>query len=209
MISRIDHGRCYQLNLCIRLHAQVNSTAPAIFGAAVRSTATRLRRLGHWPEEWQTPADDHEFQPRALLADSGPHRADGADQGHRTPQSRRRWRSGTARFRQGRGRKRHDRRPDAQRSIAGLPTRHRCCPGSAGDPAASGRLAPGVGGSRRAGAGGNHCAGACGGLPARIGDRSSQNLRAARDRRSRGRTAARVHRAASAWSVPWPVPTST
>jgi para-aminobenzoate synthetase / 4-amino-4-deoxychorismate lyase len=32
VISRIDHGRCYQLNLCIRLHAQVNSTAPAVFG---------------------------------------------------------------------------------------------------------------------------------------------------------------------------------
>jgi para-aminobenzoate synthetase/4-amino-4-deoxychorismate lyase len=32
VIRRIDHGRCYQLNLCIRLHADVGSTAPEIFG---------------------------------------------------------------------------------------------------------------------------------------------------------------------------------
>jgi para-aminobenzoate synthetase / 4-amino-4-deoxychorismate lyase len=32
VISRIDHGRFYQLNLCIRLHAEVDSTAPVIFG---------------------------------------------------------------------------------------------------------------------------------------------------------------------------------
>ena len=31
VISRIDHGRCYQLNLCIRLHARVRSAAPALF----------------------------------------------------------------------------------------------------------------------------------------------------------------------------------
>ncbi len=32
VISRIDHGRFYQLNLCIRLHAEVGSSAPVIFG---------------------------------------------------------------------------------------------------------------------------------------------------------------------------------
>jgi anthranilate/para-aminobenzoate synthase component I/branched-subunit amino acid aminotransferase/4-amino-4-deoxychorismate lyase len=32
VISRIDHGRFYQLNLCIRLHAEVGSTAPEVFG---------------------------------------------------------------------------------------------------------------------------------------------------------------------------------
>ena len=32
VISRIDHGRFYQLNLCIRLHAEVGSAAPVIFG---------------------------------------------------------------------------------------------------------------------------------------------------------------------------------
>ena len=32
VISRIDHGHFYQLNLCIRLHAPVRSTAPAVFG---------------------------------------------------------------------------------------------------------------------------------------------------------------------------------
>jgi para-aminobenzoate synthetase/4-amino-4-deoxychorismate lyase len=32
VISRIDHGRFYQLNLCIRLHAPVKSPAPAVFG---------------------------------------------------------------------------------------------------------------------------------------------------------------------------------
>jgi para-aminobenzoate synthetase / 4-amino-4-deoxychorismate lyase len=32
VIRRIDHGRFYQLNLCIRLHAEVASTAPEIFG---------------------------------------------------------------------------------------------------------------------------------------------------------------------------------
>jgi para-aminobenzoate synthetase / 4-amino-4-deoxychorismate lyase len=32
VISRIDHGRFYQLNLCIRLHAPVKSAAPAVFG---------------------------------------------------------------------------------------------------------------------------------------------------------------------------------
>jgi para-aminobenzoate synthetase/4-amino-4-deoxychorismate lyase len=32
VISRIDHGRFYQLNLCIRLHAQVRSSAPVVFG---------------------------------------------------------------------------------------------------------------------------------------------------------------------------------
>jgi len=31
VISRIDHGRFYQLNLCIRLHAPVKSNAPAVF----------------------------------------------------------------------------------------------------------------------------------------------------------------------------------
>jgi para-aminobenzoate synthetase/4-amino-4-deoxychorismate lyase len=31
VISRIDHGRFYQLNLCIRLHAQVGSRAPVVF----------------------------------------------------------------------------------------------------------------------------------------------------------------------------------
>jgi para-aminobenzoate synthetase/4-amino-4-deoxychorismate lyase len=32
VISRIDHGRFYQLNLCIRLHAQVGSRATVVFG---------------------------------------------------------------------------------------------------------------------------------------------------------------------------------
>ena len=32
VISRIDHGRFYQLNLCIRLHAAVGSRAPVVFG---------------------------------------------------------------------------------------------------------------------------------------------------------------------------------
>ncbi|HEX6758078.1 MAG TPA: chorismate-binding protein [Propionibacteriaceae bacterium] len=32
VISRIDHGRFYQLNLCIRLHAAVGSGAPVVFG---------------------------------------------------------------------------------------------------------------------------------------------------------------------------------
>jgi para-aminobenzoate synthetase / 4-amino-4-deoxychorismate lyase len=32
VISRIDHGRFYQLNLCIRLHAEVGSSAPVVFG---------------------------------------------------------------------------------------------------------------------------------------------------------------------------------
>jgi para-aminobenzoate synthetase/4-amino-4-deoxychorismate lyase len=32
VIRRIDRGRFYQLNLCIRLHAQSGSTAPALFG---------------------------------------------------------------------------------------------------------------------------------------------------------------------------------
>jgi para-aminobenzoate synthetase/4-amino-4-deoxychorismate lyase len=32
VISRIDHGRFYQLNLCIRLHAAVGSSAPVVFG---------------------------------------------------------------------------------------------------------------------------------------------------------------------------------
>jgi len=32
VISRIDHGHFYQMNLCIRLHARVRSTAPAVFG---------------------------------------------------------------------------------------------------------------------------------------------------------------------------------
>jgi para-aminobenzoate synthetase/4-amino-4-deoxychorismate lyase len=32
VISRIDHGRFYQLNLCIRLHAEVGSSAPLVFG---------------------------------------------------------------------------------------------------------------------------------------------------------------------------------
>jgi para-aminobenzoate synthetase / 4-amino-4-deoxychorismate lyase len=32
VIGRIDHGRFYQLNLCIRLHARVTSAAPAVFG---------------------------------------------------------------------------------------------------------------------------------------------------------------------------------
>ena len=32
VISRIDHGRFYQLNLCIRLHAAVGSDAPVVFG---------------------------------------------------------------------------------------------------------------------------------------------------------------------------------
>jgi para-aminobenzoate synthetase / 4-amino-4-deoxychorismate lyase len=31
VISRIDHGRFYQLNLCIRLHAEADSIAPVIF----------------------------------------------------------------------------------------------------------------------------------------------------------------------------------
>jgi len=31
VISRIDHGRFYQLNLCIRLHAQTASSAPMLF----------------------------------------------------------------------------------------------------------------------------------------------------------------------------------
>jgi para-aminobenzoate synthetase/4-amino-4-deoxychorismate lyase len=32
VISRIDHGRFYQLNLCIRLHAEVGSSALVVFG---------------------------------------------------------------------------------------------------------------------------------------------------------------------------------
>ena len=32
VISRIDHGRFYQVNLCIRLHAAVGSGAPVVFG---------------------------------------------------------------------------------------------------------------------------------------------------------------------------------
>jgi anthranilate/para-aminobenzoate synthase component I/branched-subunit amino acid aminotransferase/4-amino-4-deoxychorismate lyase len=32
VISRIDHGRFYQLNLCIRLRASVESSAPVVFG---------------------------------------------------------------------------------------------------------------------------------------------------------------------------------
>jgi para-aminobenzoate synthetase / 4-amino-4-deoxychorismate lyase len=32
VISRIDHGRFYQLNLCIRLNAEVGSSAPVVFG---------------------------------------------------------------------------------------------------------------------------------------------------------------------------------
>jgi para-aminobenzoate synthetase / 4-amino-4-deoxychorismate lyase len=32
VISRIDHGRFYQLNLCIRLHAEVDSGGPVVFG---------------------------------------------------------------------------------------------------------------------------------------------------------------------------------
>ena len=32
VISRIDHGSFYQLNLCIRLHAEVGSGAPVVFG---------------------------------------------------------------------------------------------------------------------------------------------------------------------------------
>ena len=32
VINRIDHGRFYQMNLCVRLHAAVGSSAPVIFG---------------------------------------------------------------------------------------------------------------------------------------------------------------------------------
>jgi branched-subunit amino acid aminotransferase/4-amino-4-deoxychorismate lyase len=32
VINRIDHGRFYQMNLCIRLHAAVGSSTPVIFG---------------------------------------------------------------------------------------------------------------------------------------------------------------------------------
>jgi para-aminobenzoate synthetase / 4-amino-4-deoxychorismate lyase len=32
VIRRIDHGRFYQLNLCIRLHSEVGSSAPVVFG---------------------------------------------------------------------------------------------------------------------------------------------------------------------------------
>jgi para-aminobenzoate synthetase / 4-amino-4-deoxychorismate lyase len=32
VINRIDHGRFYQMNLCIRLHAEVGSAGPVVFG---------------------------------------------------------------------------------------------------------------------------------------------------------------------------------
>ena len=42
VISRIDHGRFYQLNLCIRLHAAVGSAHRSCSGGCANSCSPRL-----------------------------------------------------------------------------------------------------------------------------------------------------------------------
>ena len=44
-------GDFYQLNLCVRLHAEAGSRAPVVFAQVCAQLAAGVRRPGHWPAE--------------------------------------------------------------------------------------------------------------------------------------------------------------
>ena len=113
VINRIDHGRFYQLNLCIRLHAAVGSSAPVVFGHLCEQLQPAFGGLITGPLSHGSPRMITSFSPELFLRIQRPLRTDRSDQGHGAPQGRRRRRGATC-LRQGCSRERHDRRFDAQ-----------------------------------------------------------------------------------------------
>jgi para-aminobenzoate synthetase/4-amino-4-deoxychorismate lyase len=67
VISRIDHGRFYQLNLCIRLHAAVGSSAPAVFGHLCEQLQPAFGGLITGPLSNGSPGMITSFSPELFL----------------------------------------------------------------------------------------------------------------------------------------------
>jgi anthranilate/para-aminobenzoate synthase component I/branched-subunit amino acid aminotransferase/4-amino-4-deoxychorismate lyase len=67
VISRIDHGRFYQLNLCIRLHADVASTAPIVFGHLCEQLQPTFGGLITGPLSHGSPRMITSFSPELFL----------------------------------------------------------------------------------------------------------------------------------------------
>jgi anthranilate/para-aminobenzoate synthase component I len=66
VISRIDRGRFYQQNLCIRLHAPVKSTAAAVY-AQLCDRLQPAWRPDHRAKSSRFVADDLSFSPELFL----------------------------------------------------------------------------------------------------------------------------------------------
>ena len=67
VISRIDHGRFYQLNLCIRLHAEVGSGAPVVFGQLCEQLQPAFGGLITGPLSHGSPRMITSFSPELFL----------------------------------------------------------------------------------------------------------------------------------------------
>ena len=67
VINRIDHGRFYQLNLCIRLHADVASTAPIVFGHLCEQLQPAYGGLIAGPLSHGSPRMITSFSPELFL----------------------------------------------------------------------------------------------------------------------------------------------
>ena len=67
VINRIDHGRFYQLNLCIRLHAAVGSGAPVVFGHLCEQLQPAFGGLITGPMSHGPPRMITSFSPELFL----------------------------------------------------------------------------------------------------------------------------------------------
>jgi anthranilate/para-aminobenzoate synthase component I len=67
VISWIDHGHFYQLNLCIRLDAPVRSTAPAVFGQLYDRLQPAYGGLIHWANASRFVGMITSFSPELFL----------------------------------------------------------------------------------------------------------------------------------------------
>ena len=67
VINRIDHGRFYQLNLCIRLHADVASSAPVVFGHLCEQLQPAFGGLITGPLSHGSPRMITSFSPELFL----------------------------------------------------------------------------------------------------------------------------------------------
>ena len=121
VIGRIHRGDFYQLNLCLRLHAPAGRPAAGALRPDRRPGCGRRTRP--WSPGPRPTRLGGQLQPGAVPAGAGPAGDHLADQGHGPAQRIRRSR-GAAVLGQGRRREHHDRRPDAQRPVPGLPARH-------------------------------------------------------------------------------------
>jgi para-aminobenzoate synthetase / 4-amino-4-deoxychorismate lyase len=67
VINRIDHGHFYQLNLCVRLHADVASSAPVVFGHLCEQLQPAFGGLITGPLSHGSPRMVTSFSPELFL----------------------------------------------------------------------------------------------------------------------------------------------